>query len=297
MLTRLKRRLRRLVYEEARRAIEEALFDDSFNLERQLQRAAMEQSARYVTEHVELHKVRPDRIALLDHCLSLVPASGLVLEFGVYAGSTLTHIADRLPDRPVYGFDSFEGLNEPWMYHGAGMFKVQGLPEVPGNVTLVKGLFQDTSAQFLASHPGDIVFIHIDSDLYSSCKYIFDAYGARIVPGSVILFDEYFNYPGWQGGEFKAFHEWCSAEQVTYEFVGFTAKRIPIQANQFASGQQVGVRVRTRGAPTLNCEISLGSGATENGGTLRSAEVLEWRECDGTNSKEHPSGISQDRNA
>jgi predicted O-methyltransferase YrrM len=248
MFKRLKERLRRLIYDEAKRAMEQVMLEESFNIERQIQRLAMQDSARFVIENIELHKVQFDRLTLLDHCLKLIPADGLVLEFGVYTGTTIRFMAERLRGRRVYGFDSFEGLHEPWMHHREGAFKVDRLPAVPENVTLVKGLFQDTSARFLAEHPGDIAFLHIDSDLYSSCKYIFDTYGHRIVAGTVVLFDEFFNYPCWTGGEAKAFDEWREAAGVDYEFVGFTARRGPAGPTDVASGQQAAVRILARGA-------------------------------------------------
>jgi predicted O-methyltransferase YrrM len=246
MLNRLKDRLRRFIFNETKRAMEQVMLEEAFNIERQIQRAAMYESAQFVIDNIELHKLCRDKLALLEHCLKLIPEDGLVLEFGVYTGATIRHIAEVVRGRRVYGFDSFKGLHEPWLHHKVGLFNVDQLPAVPENVTLVQGLFQETSAEFLASHPGDIAFLHIDSDLYSSCQYIFSAYDHRIVPGTIIVFDEFYNYPGWKGGEYKAFHEWCQTGATEYEFVGFTAQRGPTNV---ASGQQVGVKILSRGAP------------------------------------------------
>jgi len=38
---------------------------------------------------------------------------------------------------------------------------------------------------------------------YSSTKTVFDTLADRIVPGTVIVFDEFFNYPGSKRGESK----------------------------------------------------------------------------------------------
>jgi predicted O-methyltransferase YrrM len=250
MLKRLKNRLRRFVYNEAKKAMEQVMLEEAFNIEHQIQRTAMQESARFVMENIELHKMcRGDKVALLDRCLGLIFQDGLVLEFGVFQGSTIRHIAQRLPGRRVYGFDSFQGLHESWLHHKERAFSVEQLPVVPENVTLIKGLFQETAAEFLANHPGDIAFLHIDSDLYSSCKYIFDTYGHRIVPGTVIVFDEFFNYPGWKEGECKAFHEWCQTGATEYEFIAFTAERGAAGPTQVASGQQVGAKILSRNAP------------------------------------------------
>ena len=248
MFNRLKERLRRFIYNEVKRAIEQAMLEESFNIEREIQRLAMQESAKYVIENLDLHLVQPDRLALLTHVLKLIPAEGLLLEFGVFSGLTLWHIAGQVPGRHVYGFDSFQGLAEPWLFHREGAFKLQQMPEAPENGTLVKGFFEDTSAEFLANHPGNIALLHIDCDLYSSCKYVFETYGHRIVPGTVIVFDDYFNRPGWRGGEYKVFRDWVEANGVGYEFVGFTGQRAA-GPKQASSGHQVAVKILTRGEP------------------------------------------------
>jgi hypothetical protein len=49
--------------------------------------------------------------------------------------------------------------------------------------------------------------LHIDCDIYASTKEIFDNLVDNIVPGTVIVFDELYNYPGAEEHEFKAFQE------------------------------------------------------------------------------------------
>ncbi len=41
------------------------------------------------------------------------------------------------------------------------------------------------------------------------------------MPGTVIVFDEHLNYPGWQNHKHKAFKELCGAQQVKYRYVSF----------------------------------------------------------------------------
>jgi hypothetical protein len=43
----------------------------------------------------------------------------------------------------------------------------------------------------------------------------------RIKSGTVIVFDEYFNYPGWQGGAFKAFKEFIAYSGLSYEYLTY----------------------------------------------------------------------------
>jgi hypothetical protein len=42
----------------------------------------------------------------------------------------------------------------------------------------------------------------------------------NIVPGTVIIFDEYINYPGWELDEFKAWQEHVAKYNVEYEYIG-----------------------------------------------------------------------------
>jgi hypothetical protein len=55
----------------------------------------------------------PSDLDLLSHAIEIALKSGLVLEFGVASGRTISHIAARTT-RTVYGFDSFEGIPEAW---------------------------------------------------------------------------------------------------------------------------------------------------------------------------------------
>jgi len=40
---------------------------------------------------------------------------------------------------------------------------------------------------------------------------------------SIIIFDEYLNYPNWQAHEYRAFQEWCGANGRRYLYSGYTA--------------------------------------------------------------------------
>ena len=151
------------------------------------------------------------------------PASGLVLEFGVCFGTTIRQIA-AVANQPVHGFDSFEGLPESWYHEPAGRYSTHGiLPKVPENVTLHKGWFTDTLPAFLAAHPGPVRFVNIDCDLYSSTKQILDLLADRIVPGTVMAFDEYLGTENWREDEFKAFQEAVQTHGWKYEYLSLTS--------------------------------------------------------------------------
>jgi len=67
--------------------------------------------------------------------------------------------------------------------------------------------------------------IHVDCDIYSSTRTIFELLGQRMVTGSVIVFDEYFNYPGWRQHEYKAFQEFIAASGHHYRYLGYAGEK------------------------------------------------------------------------
>lgn len=183
---------------------------------------AAQESARFVHEQMPTKQAFAHAHDTLEHALSLAPRGGLALEFGVWQGTTLKIIATDRAGEGVYGFDSFEGLPEDWRSgFPAGHFTVDGLPDVPG-AELVVGWFDDTLPGFLDEHPGVVDFLHVDGDLYSSAKTVLDLVGPRLREGSVILFDEFFNFPGWQNHEYKAWMEYVERTGVQFTYEGYT---------------------------------------------------------------------------
>lgn len=187
------------------------------------EREAVLTSARFARESMPdaaMLAAPPDTLV---HALDLAPTGGMALEFGVYTGGTLRAIARRRGDGRVHGFDSFTGLPEPWRSgFGTGAFDdLDGLPDVPG-AELVVGLFSDTLHEFLDTHPGPVDFLHVDSDLYSSAVTVLDAVGPRLRPGSIVLFDEFLNFPDWEQYEARAWWEYADKHDVGFRYVCYT---------------------------------------------------------------------------
>ena len=170
---------------------------------------------------------------LMGYALSQVKIAGLYAEFGVNEGGTIGYIARRVPEQIVHGFDSFEGLPEDWSGNAmaAGFFNRKGrLPKVPGNVRLHRGWFSESVPRFAAEQAGPAAFLHIDCDLYSSAADIFKVLGERIVPGTVLVFDEYFNYPAWKAHEHKAFEEFKATSSKRFRYLGYSVQQIAVIA-------------------------------------------------------------------
>lgn len=187
-------------------------------------------AARFEADHLLDAEPCATRDALLADSVRRAPPEGLVLEFGVFRGTSINVIAAEAAARAdprVFGFDSFSGLPEDWVLGVArGSFRTGELPRVRENVTLVRGLFQETLEPFLAEHPGAAALVHVDSDLYSSCVYVLATLDRahRLVPGTVIQFDEYVNYPRWwENGEYRAFQEFVKARRVGFRYLAYAA--------------------------------------------------------------------------
>jgi hypothetical protein len=155
---------------------------------------------------------------------------GIVVELGVFTGKSITKIAKALPNRTIYGFDSFEGLPEAWNRADGGFakgefaLKTDKLPKVPSNVHLIKGWFNNTLppfAQKLHDSGECIALLHIDCDLYSSTVTILDTLAPYLSDKCLVVFDELFNYPSYENHELRALQEFLRANpRVSIEWIG-----------------------------------------------------------------------------
>lgn len=155
---------------------------------------------------------------------------GDVLEFGVASGDSIRHLAERFNDRKIYGFDSFRGIPEPWWTRPKGAFAAGGRPQVDApNVELVEGLFSETVPEFLARWRGVAALVHVDCDLYSSTIESLGAVLDRCKVGTVILFDEYYNYPVFAHHEWRAWRELRLCRGIVAPCIAYDGRRAAFQ--------------------------------------------------------------------
>lgn len=186
-----------------------------------LEQEAARSSAELVRREMHALTLSVHPYDTLRDALRAAPTEGLALEFGVATGATLRIIAEARAGQPVFGFDSFQGLPERWrLGYDAGEF-AHPVPDVEG-ADLVIGLFEETLPRFLQEHPGPVAFVHVDCDLYSSACTVLEHVGPRLRPGSILAFDEYFNFPGWQEFEHRAWREHVARTGLTFEYAGLT---------------------------------------------------------------------------
>lgn len=175
------------------------------------------------------HRVKDDNVGINQEMLSMimpmVNPTGLFLEFGVWNGCSIRQITEAMQRHTViqkiYGFDSFLGLPEAWGTLPAGSFSIGGSPPdiQDTRISLIAGWFNETLPGFLLNHPGPVSFAHIDCDIYSSAKYVLDQLKDRMIPGTVLLFDEMINVIDYEIHEFKAFNEFLEENDREAELI------------------------------------------------------------------------------
>ena len=160
----------------------------------------------------------------------------LVLEFGVYKGGMINHQARKFPDLDFVGFDSFEGLQQQW----SGMapektFDLGGnLPRVRRNVRLVKGWFAESAARWKNDNPdaGIPLLVHVDCDTYAATVDVLEFCSGYVEHGLVLHFDDYFGFPEWRSGGFKALQEMAESRRWRLTFLSYGTKEVAVLAER-----------------------------------------------------------------
>jgi O-methyltransferase len=146
------------------------------------------------------------------------------LEFGVHRGKSMREWSRLVPhpEARFVGFDSFEGLPEDWEQVGtrvdADVFDVGGrAPEIDDpRVSFETGWFQDTLPRFLDTFdPQDQLVVNCDADIYSSTLYALTQCDRILVPGTIVIFDEFASVLN----EFSALADYCAAYRRDYEVI------------------------------------------------------------------------------
>lgn len=209
-------------------ALNDEILDPVFLLHQDAAREGAEFIKKYIHSALVLRGADPTW-RFWPYVLNKAQLDGYFLEFGVFKGDSLSFFAKQRPECMFYGFDSFEGLPEDWTGGSApkGFFAVNdqsefffsGLP----NVKVIPGWFEDTLPKFISSHlkkSSYCSFLHMDSNLYSSTAFVLNQLTPYITRGTVILFDDFFNYPGYAQHDFKAFFDIIDPA-FDYNFIAF----------------------------------------------------------------------------
>jgi O-methyltransferase len=128
---------------------------------------------------------------------------GDILEVGVWRGGTGAVLATAAkavaPDRVVYLADTFQGVvkasAQDTQYKGGehadtSEAEVAALMQRLGlaNTVLLKGIFPEDTGHRVR---GPLALVHIDVDVYESARDIVQWALLRLVPGAILVFDDY----------------------------------------------------------------------------------------------------------
>ena len=153
------------------------------------------------------------------------------LELGVWKGNSANHFSKYV--KKLHVFDSFEGLSEDWVGNGykpKGHFNLKKkIPKLNSNIEVHVGWVEDTLEPFLKKHNPKISFVHLDMDIYSPTKYALEKLKPYLIKDAIILFDELYNYIGWENGEYKALKEVFNDNEFEYKAFNMYSRQVLIK--------------------------------------------------------------------
>lgn len=158
---------------------------------------------------------------LIDLLTDTLTLEGDVIECGVYRGGSIFKIARAMEAqaarKTIYALDSFEGFPEDrvgkadsTLFRPARKLrsKFRLADDVPERINrfadlygvsleVVKGFFDETLPTLESQN---FCFIHLDVDLYDSYRECLEFLYPRLVPGGIVVFDDY-GSPKWPGAK------------------------------------------------------------------------------------------------
>lgn len=173
---------------------------------------------------------------LIKEALKRFPSRNTILEFGVYKGGMINFQAKQFPRIEFIGFDSFEGLQERW----AGMapeksYDLGGrLPKVRRNVILVKGWFDQSVPLWKKKNPSSRIplLVHVDCDTYAATVDVLQLCSEYVEHGLIFHFDDYFGFPNWRNGGYKALQEISQTLKWNLTYLAYGTKEVAIFAEK-----------------------------------------------------------------
>jgi len=202
--------------------------DPAKQAQKELQQLAQQLLPHYGEEGWSRHSLVTSNITPVSRLLYLdnlykqiVDVPGVICEFGVHWGATLTQLINLRSiyepfnhSRVVYGFDTFEGFPSIHAKDSAGgEYRVGDLATLPRyedildrilslietfpplshvkKFELVKGDVCNTIDKWLDDNPHAVISLAIfDMDLYEPTKYALERIAPRLTRGSILAFDE-----------------------------------------------------------------------------------------------------------
>ena len=168
-----------------------------------------------------------ENLLLAKHAINGLP-SGAIIECGTWRGGMSAALIEMCgKNRDYYFFDSFEGLPPVSAIDGqwaiewqngtdnynnltASLTEFRSTIEMSGgtNVKVIPGFFEQSFPKF---QPPSIAILRLDVDLYESTMICLRKFWNHVLPGGLILLDD---YNSWEGCS-RAVHDFLSSLKAT----------------------------------------------------------------------------------
>ncbi|MDR2030494.1 MAG: TylF/MycF family methyltransferase [Puniceicoccales bacterium] len=174
--------------------------------------------------------------------------NGFAIDLGAGVGRSSNLIAAVFSRNVVLALDTYAGLPFLWRRTDTGDFPIGTFaprstaggdrqPPFPtlDNVLAVKGLFIDTLPKILPAMAGiPLALVHVDSDVYASAIDGLTPLLPLLRVGTVLIFDEFYNFAGWEDGEYRAFLELIQGRGFGVRAVAYNAyhQQVVLQITQ-----------------------------------------------------------------
>lgn len=204
-------------------------------LEKKLSENLMNETLNNFKEHFKKSVLFKDVLKMREYAIKTsllndINRENYYLEFGVWKGESTNTISKYV--KQLYAFDSFEGLREDWSgteFEKSVLSLNKKIPKLNSNVQPIVGWIEDTLDDFLKKHNPKINFVHLDMDTYTPTKFILDRIKPYLVKDAIIIFDELYNYIGWEHGEYKALKEVFKENEFQYKAFNTLTSQVVIQ--------------------------------------------------------------------
>lgn len=132
---------------------------------------------------------------LADELLSVVDLAGAVAELGSYRGGASFILRRLAPLKKLHLFDTWSGnpFFDPLCHHKIGEWaaNLDDCKRLIGHAEYHQGVFPDTAAGL---EDEEFCFCYVDCDTYQAAKAAIEFFWPRLVPGGLLVFDDY----GWE---------------------------------------------------------------------------------------------------
>ena len=205
----------------------------------------------------------------LQHVLTngLFDSGASVVFVGVKDGRQV-RLTTRHYKETIYAVDNNKGLEEDWREgYPAGSLGRTKEPRLSSDVVVIKDTatygegIKRIKDEFVKDNKVGLLII--DSETYTPCYQALTILSDNLREGSVIVFDEIINYPGYEGHEIKALDDYLTESGKRYEALAINGPSTSPQEDYYMH-QRVAIRIFNDGEESTSTASSAASAAASS---------------------------------